>query len=638
MISTRVSKLICALAATLIPIIIYLSNTTHSLGFADAAEFALVTKLLSTAHPPGFPAYVTLGYIWSQLFTPLTNEHVWSMVIFSAFCSGVAGLFLFLASRRLIHSFYSGNQSSDLIALTASGAYSYGVTVWYWSGSVEVYALQALATAMALYGFIRIADRQDLRGAVIAGTGIGLGLANHHLTMILMLPFLVFMAYPGAITRSPAPVQDKSKKQKNKKQGFEIFPIPRMLQITVLTSALVCLLFYGWMFVRAGKEFAFEFGNPDNFSRIMYHMAGGAWMKNTAQEVEGIVALRFPYFMKLIYEQYLLFIPFLIAGWVVIFRARMYRLLTLTLGYFLVVLVYQLRIDQTSDTDAYLIPAFAVAVLAIAIGMYAAVIQWKQMKFLLPVILLVNMANGYSKTDRKDFNVSESLMHSLDESAPDSAVILVSDWTLAIQYHYFRIAENFRPDLTVLNYDIKFTNYRSLPIMYPDLYKEIAPAYDKFVSLLGAAHPQEIYNTGCTLDTPELLNAYKETIAAIQQYCKRSNRVYMVDPKAFVFQMQSGLMSSSSHVSGCFVALQKTDKGIGFLDLPFRWLDSEITLREPAATDKLVDFEAMLDFHRNYYRSAGDTTNFTKAENAFMRIKTLQRKVKLQLPFVFRSK
>jgi Protein of unknown function (DUF2723) len=638
MISSRVSKLLCAIAATVIPVFFYLANTTHSLGFADAAEFALVTKLLSTAHPPGFPAYVTLGYLWSQLLTPITQEHVWSMIIFSAICSGLAGLFLFLACRRLISVFFAGNQSYDLMALAASGAFSYGVTVWYWSGSVEVYALQALATALALYGFIRIADRQDLTGALIAGTGIGLGLANHHLTMILLLPFLIFFSYPGALSRPVVIGQDKNKKQKTNKQGWNLFPLPRMLQITALVSALVCLILYGWMFARAGQEFAFEFGNPDNVSRLLYHMAGGAWMKNTAQEVKGIVALRFPYFMKLIYEQYLLFIPFLITGWVVLLRTRMYRLIALTLGYFLVVLIYQLRIDQTSDTDAYLIPAFAVAALAVAVGIYTAVAQWRQIKFLLPVVMLVHIAIGYSKTDKKDFNVSESLMKSLDESAPDSAVILVSDWTLAIQYHYFRIAENFRPDLTVLNYDIKFTNYRSLPIMYPDLYKGIAPAYDKFVSMLGAAHPQEIYNTGCTLDTPELLNAYKETVVAIQEYCKRNNRIYMVDPKAFVFQMQNGLMSSGSHVSGCFVTLQKTEIGKNFINLPFRWLDSEITLREPAATDKLVDFEAMLDFHRNYYRTSGDTINYTTAENSFMRIKTLQRKVKLQLPFVFRSK
>ena len=31
------------------------------------------------------------------------------------------------------------------------------------------------------------------------------------------------------------------------------------------------------------------------------------------------------------------------------------------------------------------------------------------------------------------------------------------------------------------------------------------------------------------------------------------------------------------------------------------------------------DFEAMLDFHRNYYRTSGDTINYTTAENSFIK-------------------
>ena len=50
-----------------IPTLIVLSNVGYFLGFADAAEFALVTKIAGIAHPPGFPAYVLTGKVWSWL-------------------------------------------------------------------------------------------------------------------------------------------------------------------------------------------------------------------------------------------------------------------------------------------------------------------------------------------------------------------------------------------------------------------------------------------------------------------------------------------------------------------------------------------------------------------------------------------
>ena len=80
-------------------------------------------------------------------------------------------------------------------------------------------------------------------------------------------------------------------------------------------------------------------------------------------------------------------------------------------------------------------------------------------------------------------------MELLDASAPRNSVVIISDWTTVIQYYYYRIAENFRPDLTVLNYDIKFTHFRILPILYPAFYTKIQPEYDGFIEALRSEHP-----------------------------------------------------------------------------------------------------------------------------------------------------
>lgn len=638
MASPRIIRITAACLSGMLPVILYLSNATHSLGFADAAEFALVTKLLSTAHPPGFPAYVLSGHLFSELFAAMAGSHVWAMVWFSALCSGVAGLLLFLSTELLIRETYPETPGISWIAFLTAAGWSYGTTVWYWSNNVEVYAFHAAAVSLAIYGMLRCRNGYEQKGALLCGTGIGLALCTHHLTMVLLLPFLCLLAYPGLLqkisSKSPAAPQ---RKKSVKSVPFRWLPIPKTISTAALTAGIICVAFYSWMFVRAGQDFVFEFGNPDNLSRLIYHLAGGAWMKTTAQEVKGIVGMRFPYFMGLVWWQFTLFLIFILWALFLFTKNGMKRFVVYAAGYFLVILIYQLRIDQTSDTDAYLIPAFLVLAPLAGVGMAAWMVKKQTVLYVLPVLGVVHACAGFYRTDKRNFDVSESLMKMLDESAPKGAVILISDWTLVIQYYYYRIAENFRPDLTVLNYDLKFTNYKSIPLLYPDFYRETAPSYDEFVKQLGAAHPQEIYNTGCTLDTPELMASYKSAVMAIQEYCRQHQRMYMVDPKAFVFQIQNGMMTTSSRVSGMFVSQTETGLGERFLDLPFRWLDSPITLTEPAATDKLVDFEAMLDFHRNYYRSSGDSLRLQKAEASYLRIKTLQRKVKKHLPFVFRK-
>jgi hypothetical protein len=247
---------------------------------------------------------------------------------------------------------------------------------------------------------------------------------------------------------------------------------------------------------------------------------------------------------------------------------------------------------------------------------------------------------NYAKANSIDYNVSKSIMNTLDYSTPKNSVVIIADWTTVAQYYYYRLAEDFRTDLIVLNYDLKFTHKDILPNVYPEFYQYIKPEYDRFIQLLIQYHPEQAYNTGCTLDNVVLSNAFRDLTFKIQQYCQVNNVAYLVDPKTFVFSLRDKLMTTKSSVSGMFVSNSTTPTGLGkeFLDLEgYNWLQSERLMRDPAAADKLVDLEAMFDFHRNYYKSAGDEASYQKAEASYQRIKRLQREMKDRMEFLFRS-
>ncbi len=616
--------LAAAISAFLLPLILYIVNAPPSLGFADAAEFALVAKINSIAHPPGFPAYTYLAHLWDSFGSNIFSNTFISLTWFSAVSASAAILMLYYACYHLL--ILESKKGAAVSAWFATISIATGVTYWHWSHNIEVYAFHAFAFSLLLYGLVKMQITKKIGYALAAGAGLGMCLANHHLTVVLFIPFIIVgLFYHSFSVRTTRP-----------KGGLKTMIFNKCNIALVASSAFFMVMFYLYMYFRAGEELSFKFGNPDSWDRLIYHLSGGAWIKNTTTEVSGLISLRFPYFMTLLYEQVFLFIPFLLAG-IYVMRKRI-SLLFIIVGYFLVVLIYQLRIDQTSDTDAYMILPFMLLSIIIAWGIRYAMNRFRVLIYIIPAMTLIQIGVNFQKTNAKDFDVSTSLMNVLNESAPEGAVILISDWTLVSQYHYYRIVENFRPDLVVLNYDLKFTNYRILPNLYPAFYDSVSVSYNSFIKKLGKSHPQEIYNTGCTLDTPELMQSYIDVVNRIKQYCENNNKVFMTDPKAFVFMLQNKIMTTSSHVSGSFVSSKATGMGTAFIDLPFKWLDSPLLMRQPAATDKIVDFEAMLDFHRNYYRSTQNDELYLRADNSYNRIKSLQRKIKKHMPFVYRPK
>jgi hypothetical protein len=626
-----------AMPAFVLPFCLYWFTRSDSLGFADAGELALVTRIAGIAHAPGFPAYVISGFLFSKLTLPITGNHIVSMVLFSSLCNAAATLILFLTLIRLLSSIQTGRESplaGYLAALGAALSFATGYTVWHWANSVEVYAFHLLAFSLLIYGLISYAFTKRFLWLWVAAIGLGTALANHHLTVIFFLPVIPFF-FIHSFLRTPQVTDRKNKSQKGESY-FQVM-ITKPFLLFAGMAAGIMLLFYGWMFFRAGEDMVFKFGQPDNLSRLVYHLSGGAWQKNTLVHVEGLVSLRFPYFSMLVVKQLAFFLPFAIAGFIRMYKIKLKVLATSLALYFLILFFYQLRIDQTADTDAYMLLPFFCFAIPTAIGLHAAMKQWNIVRWLLPVIIIAQIIYFFPLQNKKDYNVSQSLMKQLDECTAAGAVLLISDWTLVSQYNYYRFGEKFRNDLVLLNYDLKFTHWKLLPYNYPELYEYIRPEYDRFVSLLGKTHPHEIYYTGCTLNTPELMQAYLQTIASIRAFCQEKNVALMSDPRAFLFLKQYKAFPETSHMSGMLISDRPTGLGKSFLTLPFPWLHSRKLLSEPAATDKIVDLEAALDFSRNYYRQLNDLEAYRLADSSYHVIKRLQKKLKANMPFVYRQ-
>ncbi len=67
----------------------YLGGVMPGVGFWDTAEFQTVLPILGTAHSPGFPTYVLIGWVANAVFTPL-GEPAFRMNVLSAILVAIA--------------------------------------------------------------------------------------------------------------------------------------------------------------------------------------------------------------------------------------------------------------------------------------------------------------------------------------------------------------------------------------------------------------------------------------------------------------------------------------------------------------------------------------------------------------------
>lgn len=160
---------------------LYLRTMAPSIStiFDDSLEFQVVCPTLRIAHPPGYPLYTLLGWLFSRL--PWIDP-AWGVNLLSA----VAG------AATLVALYFLAQLFSPKAAFIAPLYLALSPVFWSQATIAEVYALHALIVALALtFIFKAIEDKNFLPWAALI---VGFGLAHHRTSIFLFLPLaLVFL-------------------------------------------------------------------------------------------------------------------------------------------------------------------------------------------------------------------------------------------------------------------------------------------------------------------------------------------------------------------------------------------------------------------------------------------------------------
>ncbi len=216
-----------AAAVTLAAWRLYGATMAPGLLFGDAAEFQFALPTAGVVHPPGYPLYSILGWLWNRVAV-WWPEPATRITGFSVWWAGLAlGLF-FLVTQLLLARVLPRlpRGMHHLAGLAATLVIGVSPTLWSQATIAEVYTLNAFLLLALLYALlrwseeqrraltaghegappaaeIRLAARRAARWLTIAALAFGLGLA-HHTSMILMAPattLFVLRVYPGIVRR-----------------------------------------------------------------------------------------------------------------------------------------------------------------------------------------------------------------------------------------------------------------------------------------------------------------------------------------------------------------------------------------------------------------------------------------------------
>lgn len=245
-------------------LVVYWQTLAPTLGHGhDTGELTVVAALHGVAHPPGYPLYARIGWIWCQLL-PGANQ-AWKMNLFSALCvAGAAGFLCDLIFRQLRslgpHLKGEAVSEGDSVASILGGLlFAFSYSAWSQAVAAEVFGLHLLL--LSLLGWtagrwLELESESASRRWPMLGVAMlfGLGAAHHH-TLVLAAPALLITAW--------------LRERRLAKWGLSVWMAPAFL--------LVCLPFYYDLLKTAQNNPLMNWGAPDTVEKMWGHFLRKAY-------------------------------------------------------------------------------------------------------------------------------------------------------------------------------------------------------------------------------------------------------------------------------------------------------------------------------------------------------------------------
>lgn len=456
----------------LIAFSVYMFTVSRSVAGSDSGELATVQAILGIAHPPGYPLFTILGYLFLKI--PLGLREIYQLNILCSIWCAAAVTFFTYAAKLILDNLdhlktYNTSKLSNkidellnrktsdaemlkyLVAMISGLFLAFSLIVWLQSASVEVYSLQFFLFSVIIYFFFREYFKPDKgnslsfnnnKGWILLGFLLGLGFSNHLMTFYL-LPAFLFLYFS--------------------KYKFNRRSILRLTMIAAITI-IVTLCLYSYLIIRAGQQPEINWSNPDTIVKAFDHIS--------AKYYEGYLFASFDAFtrqVKFLYNSfgfyqnklfagdYNINLIFCLSGLILSFIAFR-RFFYFSLILFLTTVAFTVNYDIPDIYEYFSLSVFALYL--VSIPSYLFLINFfKSEKYgvvfpliIIIVVLFIRIGANYTKADKSNNFLVEDYTRSILGVKEKNAIIFSNKWDYFISpAYYLQLVEKYNKDLIVIN-------------------------------------------------------------------------------------------------------------------------------------------------------------------------------------------
>jgi len=422
-----------------------------SVSVEDSADSILGAVTLGVIHPPGYPLYTLLGYLFQLL--PFGSS-AYKVNLLSGVCGSLTLSLMYLTLRAWV---------SWLPALVCSSSLGLTSVFWFYSTFAKGYTLNTLLLVSTLFLILKFnfapyeKRKNDLHAICFL---FGLGLSHHYPLFILSS-----ISFGLLLNRKLVRLRDLSK---------------GLLFVALGLSPWLYLVIQAYR----SEALLYNFGKISDLQDVLRHISRSLY----GDEAGGGTLDRFyllGYIGRSLAEDYLLFVPFILYGIWKSYRRRLTLFYPFLLGAFStsVILLFSLTFPNDPDHHAfllqYLLPCYLFIGAFGAIGFQAVLdsaslprrVAYAAAILAFPTQVYSQVYLGFPKAFQRNDHLVEvwakALLQTLE---PRSALLLCGTESMAI--YYFYLIEKVRPDLTVYDHFSLFARdnlYGPLPIWkYPN--------------------------------------------------------------------------------------------------------------------------------------------------------------------------
>ena len=188
-----------AIATFVFSTAVFLHHLAPEVTLQDSGELVTGAFNFGVPHPPGYPLWALLGYIWSHVFVPFGNP-AWRVGTLSAVTGGltvgVMTLMMTRSTRVLLRALPWGKDIDDallhwialFVGVSSSLLFGFNRGVWLWACVSEMRVLNAFSFVLIACTFFAWMIQPQRRGFLYATLLIfGLSMTNHQTVGVMAL-------------------------------------------------------------------------------------------------------------------------------------------------------------------------------------------------------------------------------------------------------------------------------------------------------------------------------------------------------------------------------------------------------------------------------------------------------------------